>query len=176
MTPTVGAASPLLQRWPYRARNVLNKLCQSESRCLELCLSYTALMPAAVASRNLRYTDVYVAYRKRCATCPYDFSSRLGRRGHRDRPWKIIRCGRDGNWFRSTSHRCLADKSLRINIRISEGQRAHLRSIFVASCRLLLYREWTFSFLSCNRIQISIFHYQSIFDGDYKIKWIMRIL
>lgn len=32
---------------------------------------------------------IYVAYRQSCATRPYDFSSRLGRRGHRDRPWKI---------------------------------------------------------------------------------------
>lgn len=49
---------------PSRARNVLNKLCQSESRCLESCLSYMVLVPAAAASRNLRY--IRMSWHLRC--------------------------------------------------------------------------------------------------------------
>lgn len=108
VTPTVSAAFLLLRRWPHRARNVLNKLCQSGIRCLKPCLSYTT---HASFARDLRYTDVW------CLCCIllarfflWFLLAPWSRRPSRDRPWKIVRCT-CGNWFRSSSYRCPTDKS-----------------------------------------------------------------
>jgi len=79
VTPTVSAVSPLLRRWPHRARNVLNKLCQSGIRAAwseSRTYPYTTLVPRSSGIRMLSL---------RCIL-PARFFLRflLGREGHHE--------------------------------------------------------------------------------------------
>lgn len=80
---------------------------------------------------DIRMLGVYVAYCQARFFLRFLLASWSGRPPW-DRPWKIVRraCG---NWFRSSSHRCPADKSSWSNIRIREADSAR----FCANVRFL---------------------------------------